>query len=83
MLVPNATLTRLLSSVAILSQIDVMVEYDLAVSPPSPAPTDASYVGCFNDMIDDRIMSTVLIMEDLTPEVTKSALRGYYRKEGA
>lgn len=47
-----------------------MVESELEVSPPSPAPTGDNYVGCFNDMVSDRVMTIVISSEDLTVEVS-------------
>lgn len=52
-----------------------MVETDLEVSPPSPAPTSDSYVGCFNDMIADRVMASVTVDDALTPEVRTVGLQ--------
>lgn len=49
-----------------------MVDYELEESPPSPAPTDDDYVGCFTDMVSDRVLTIVMTNEDLTPEVSLS-----------
>lgn len=49
-----------------------MVDHELGESPPSPAPTGDDYVGCFNDMISDRVLAIVMTNEDLTPEVIMS-----------
>lgn len=46
-----------------------MVDTELEVSPPSPTPATDGYAGCFNDFIDDRVMTSVMIDDDLTPEV--------------
>lgn len=32
-------------------------------------PIDSGYIGCYNDMISDRVMTSVVTMTDLTQEV--------------
>lgn len=49
-----------------------MVDHELEESPPSPAPTGDDYVGCFTDMVSDRVLTIVMTNEDLTPEVSLS-----------
>ena len=45
-----------------------MTESEVVTSTPVE-PTDPGYIGCYADMISDRIMATALTMTDLTPEV--------------
>lgn len=40
------------------------------VFPPSAAPTSDEYVGCFNDMVADRVLTTVMTDDAMTLEVT-------------
>ena len=47
-----------------------MTESEVVTSPPVQ-PTDAEYLGCYADMVSDRVMPTVLTTTDLTPEVIK------------
>ena len=43
-------------------------------------PLDPEYIGCFADMISDRVMTTALIVADLTPEVI---IRGSFGVEAS
>lgn len=43
---------------------------DALVETPAGAPADETYVGCFADSLDDRVMFTVTTLDDLTPEVS-------------
>ena len=40
------------------------------VFPTSAVPTDVEYVGCFNDMVADRVLTTVMTDDAMTLEVT-------------
>lgn len=40
------------------------------VFPPSPVPTDDEYVGCFQDMVADRVLTTVMTDDAMSIEVT-------------
>ena len=47
-----------------------MVESDAILEETTaPPPTDDTYVGCFADTLDDRVMFIVTTLDDLTPEV--------------
>ena len=52
------------------TKLELMVESD-AIREETTAgpPTDDTYVGCFADTLDDRVMSIVTTLDDLTPEV--------------
>lgn len=59
-------------------QVLFMVDSEIEVLPSSPAPTSDDHVGCFNDRIGDRVMTSVMIDDALTPEVsTVPTLRGF------
>lgn len=45
-----------------------MTESDVVTSTLED-PMDPAYIGCFSDMINDRVMENVISMTDLTPEV--------------
>ena len=45
-----------------------MTESEVITSTPIE-PSDPEYIGCFADMISDRVMETALTMVDLTSEV--------------
>lgn len=55
-------------------KVKFMVDTDPVVSPPSPAPTSDFYVGCFNDMMADPVMTNVTVDDALTSEVPKRDL---------
>lgn len=55
----------------VVAQVQLMVDSEVEVSAPSPAPTGDDYVGCFSDMVSDRVMTSVLTSDDLTPEVKR------------
>lgn len=48
-----------------------MIDSEVEVSPPSPAPTAEDYVGCFRDTVGDRVMTSVMTSDDLTAEVQR------------
>lgn len=47
-----------------------MTDYGLEVSPPSHSPTGDGFLGCYNDMVGDRVLTSVTTNEDLTPQVS-------------
>ena len=52
------------------TKLELMVESDAILEETTAGPpTDDTYVGCFADTLDDRVMSTVTTLDDLTPEV--------------
>ena len=54
-------------------QVQLMTDYDADVSSPGVVPTSGDYVGCYNDLVGDRILSTVLTDDALTPAVSISS----------
>ena len=56
-----------------------MTEFEVITSTPIE-PSDPEYIGCFADMISDRVIETALTMADLTPEVI---LRGGFGAESS
>ena len=47
-----------------------MPDSEVEVFPPSPAPSSDDYIGCYNDMISDRLLTTVDTDDALTPAVS-------------
>ena len=52
------------------SQVQFMTDTEVEVFPPSPAPSSDDYVGCYNDMVGDRLLTTVDTYDALTPAVS-------------
>ena len=52
----------------LILQIQLMTESEVVTSTPIE-PTDPGYIGCYADMISDRIMATAVTMTNLTPKV--------------
>lgn len=53
-----------------------MTESEVEVFPPGPAQTSEDYLGCFNDMVGDRVLTTVSSDEAMTLEVSVVAMDG-------
>lgn len=51
-------------------QVKVMTDSEVEVSLPSPAPTSDDYVGCFSDMVGDRVLTIVATDDALIPAVS-------------
>ena len=51
-----------------------MTDFDADVSSTSAVPTSDDYVGCFNDLIADRVLTTVTTDDALTPAVSVESL---------
>lgn len=47
-----------------------MTDTAVEVSSPGPEPTSDDYVGCFSDMVGDRVLTTVTTDDALTPAVS-------------
>lgn len=47
-----------------------MTDYDADASAPGLFPTSEDYVGCFNDLVADRVLTTVITDDFLTPAVS-------------
>lgn len=47
-----------------------MTDTEVEVAAPSPVPTSNEYVGCFSDMVGDRVLTTVTTNEAMTLEVS-------------
>lgn len=50
-----------------------MTQSEVEVFPPGPAPTSDEYLGCFNDMVADRVLTTVVTDKAMTLEVSESS----------
>ena len=46
-----------------------MTDTEIEVADPSPVPTSDEYVGCFSDLVGDRVLTTVTTGEAMTLEV--------------
>lgn len=46
-----------------------MTDYDVDVSMTTAAPTGDDYVGCYNDLVADRVLTNVITDDALTPDV--------------
>lgn len=55
------------------SQVQLMAEGEPEVFPPGLAPTSEDYLGCFNDDVTDRVLTTVVTDDAMTLEVSASA----------
>ena len=52
------------------TKLELMAESDAILEETTAGPpTDDTYVGCFADTLDDRVMSIVSTLDGLTPEV--------------
>lgn len=47
-----------------------MTEGEPEVFTPGPVPTSEDYLGCFNDMVADRVLTTVVTDAAMTLEVS-------------
>ena len=50
-----------------------MTDSEVEEFPPSPAPSSDDYVGCFNDLVGDRVLTTVDTYDTLTPAVSETS----------
>lgn len=53
-----------------------MTDTDVESSPPGAVPTGDEYVGCFSDMVGDRVLTTVTSDEAMTLEVRTVSIPG-------
>lgn len=47
-----------------------MTDTEVAEVSSSPAPSSEDYIGCFSDMVGDRLLTTVTTDDALTPDVS-------------
>lgn len=51
-------------------QVQVMTDTEVESSPPGAVPTSDEYLGCFSDMVGDRVLATVTSDDAMTLEVS-------------
>eukprot|EP00904_Undaria_pinnatifida_P011695 jgi/Undpi1/7656/HiC_scaffold_23.g10129.m1 len=56
-----------------ITGVQLMTDYDADVSSPGVVPTSGDYVGCYNDLVGDRILTTVFTDDALTPAICEAA----------
>lgn len=54
-----------------------MTGYDADVSSPGAVPTSDDYVGCYNDLVADRVLTNVMTDDALTPAVSVLLFRKF------
>lgn len=55
-----------------------MTDFDADVSSSGLVPTSDDYVGCYNDLVADRVLTTVTTDDALTPAVSMGSIRPFF-----